>query len=168
VVLWESYDQDGNEQGVFGQRYANTGAAQGAEFQVNTYTMYAQDDVAAAFDAAGNFVVAWESKQDGDNDGVFLRRYSAAGAPLTGEFQVNTYTTKQQENPAVCSDPSGNLAIVWSSDKQDGNERGVFGQRLRFPPAKPTPAVGPAGLALIGVGLLLSGVAAVTLRRRRT
>jgi hypothetical protein len=36
VVVWTSYTQDGTADGVFGQRYASSGAAQGGEFQVNT------------------------------------------------------------------------------------------------------------------------------------
>ena len=47
-----------------------------------------------AIDADGDFVVAWQSDgQDGDDDGVFARRFSTPRAsPLAAEFQVNTYT----------------------------------------------------------------------------
>ncbi len=168
VVAWESYKQDGDEQGVFAQRYDSSGVKQGSEFQVNQYTTAAQDDVALAFDGAGNFVVVWESKQDGNNDGVFTRRYSKTGTALTNEFQVNTYTTNQQENAAVSSNPAGDLAVVWGSVNQDGDMRGVFGQLFKLlPPGAQAPAVGPVGLGLIGGGLLLTGVLAVNLRRRK-
>ena len=47
-----------------------------------------------ASDAAGNFVVVWDSAdQDGSDVGVFGQRYASSGAPLGPEFRVNTYTT---------------------------------------------------------------------------
>src|SRR5205814_1118008 len=115
--------------GVFGQRYANTGAPIGPEFRVNTYTTSYQNVPRLASDASGNFVVVWSSySQDGSNDGVFGQRYASTGAPLGPEFRVNTYTTNSQGVPAVASDSSGNFVVVWMSE-QDGSSSGVFGQR---------------------------------------
>jgi hypothetical protein len=76
VVVWESNTQDGSNWGIFGQRYASSGAALGPEFRVNTYTTSRQDRPAVASDTSGKFVVAWESDtQDGSNYGVFGQRY---------------------------------------------------------------------------------------------
>ena len=47
--------------GVFGQRYASTGAPLGPEFRVNTYTTSHQRHPSVASDASGNFVVVWQS-----------------------------------------------------------------------------------------------------------
>ena len=97
VVVWESYGQDGSSYGVFGQRYASTGAPLGPEFRVNTYTTGYQHDPAVASDSSGNFVVVWTSDgQDGSGNGVFGQRYDSSGAPLGPEFRVNTYTTDAQ------------------------------------------------------------------------
>ena len=38
VVVWQSNIQDGSVLGIFCQRYNASGVAQGAEFQINTYT----------------------------------------------------------------------------------------------------------------------------------
>ena len=47
--------------------------------------------------SGGDFVVIWGSRsQDGDDDGVFAREFTASGALMTTEFQVNTYTTGYQ------------------------------------------------------------------------
>jgi len=67
VVTWTSSGQDGDRNGVYGQRYDADGTAQGTEFQINTYT--AGDQVAPSVTtlADGGFVVAWQSlDQDGD------------------------------------------------------------------------------------------------------
>jgi hypothetical protein len=130
VVAWTSAGQDGNLYGVFGQRYDATGSPVGAEFQVNTYTTSHQIAAAVAMSRLGNFVVVWVSAgQDGSGNGVFGRRYAAAGSPLGGEFQINTYTTSYQVGAAVAMDPQGNFVVVWHSDGQDGSNTGVFGHR---------------------------------------
>jgi NAD(P)-dependent dehydrogenase (short-subunit alcohol dehydrogenase family) len=130
VVVWLSLGQDGSGAGVFAQRYASTGTPLGGEFRVNTFTPNHQALPAVASDAAGNFVVAWEStpNQDGNGPGVFAQRYSSSGIPLGGEFRVNTYTAYEQNYPSVATDPAGNFVVVWQS-YQDGIGYGVFGQR---------------------------------------
>jgi hypothetical protein len=102
----------------------------GGEFRANTYTTGTQRFPAIAVDPAGNFVVAWLSAdQDGNITGVFGQRYDAAGVPRGSEFEVNTYTTGYQGEPAVAVDPEGKFVVVWSSYAQDGDGMGVFGQR---------------------------------------
>jgi hypothetical protein len=129
VVVWRSYDQDGSDWGIFGQRFDATGTPLGSEFRVNSYTTGGQFDPAVAMDAQGNFVVVWDSPQDGDLEGVFGQRYDASGLPRGSEFRVSSYTMGRQYTARVASDPSGNVVVVWSSDFQDGSTRGVFGQR---------------------------------------
>ena len=112
--------------GAFGQEIRL-----GNEFQVNTYTTSSQRFPSVAADADGDFVVAWESSgQDGSSFGVFARRFSSAGAPLTSEFQVNTYTTSFQSAPSVAADADGDFVVAWQSYGQDDSNFGVFAQRF--------------------------------------
>jgi hypothetical protein len=130
VVTWQSNTQDGNSTGIYAQRYAGTGNPLGGEFRVNTYTSSYQEYPSVACDSVGNFVVVWESSyQDGSFQGVFGQRYSSTGAPLGGEFRVNSYTTREQRAPAVAVDAVGNFVVTWSSYRQDGAGWGIFGQR---------------------------------------
>ncbi len=130
VVTWQSYAQDGDNYGVYGQRYDSSGTKQGTEFPVNTYTTNHQSQSSVAMDANGNFVVAWASDgQDGDGFGVYARRYNSAGGAEGAEFQVNTYTTNNQCFPSVAMDSTGNFVIAWQSDGQDGDMIGVYAQR---------------------------------------
>jgi hypothetical protein len=102
----------------------------GPEFRVNTYTTGIQHEPSVALDAAGNFVVLWESSgQDGSLSGIFAQRYDGAGSPLGGEFRVNTYTTSSQSRPSAAHDSAGNFVVVWQSSGQDGMEEGIFAQR---------------------------------------
>jgi hypothetical protein len=129
VVVWQSLGQDGSSYGIFGQRYAATGSPLGAEFRVNSVTASEQRDPAVAADSANHFVVTWEST-DFSGLGVFAQRYADTGAPLGGEFRVNTYTTSDQDDPSVTSDSDGNFVVAWQSWVFDGITLGeIFAQR---------------------------------------
>ncbi len=129
VVVWQSYTQDGDSGGIFGQRFDSAGAPLGGEFQVNLFTLNSQQDPAVGMDAAGNFTVVWESlAQDGSSYGVFGRRFSASGTPQGGEFQVNTSTTFQQKDPEVAVADSSGFIVTWTDDFKDGSDRGIFAQ----------------------------------------
>jgi hypothetical protein len=129
VVAWSGKGA-GDDGGIFGQRFDASGVPQGSEFQVNSYTTGAQWVPAVASDANGDFVVAWESPQDGSYEGIFGQRFNASGVPQGSEFQVNSYTTNYQTLPAIASAANGNFVVVWSSRGQDGSSDGIFGQRF--------------------------------------
>ena len=120
-MVWQSYQQDGSDWGVFGQRFNAAGGKLGGEFQVNTYTSDKQDNPAVAMDAAGDFVVTWASfGQDGSGYGIYARRYNAAGAALdAAEFRVNQTTLNWQVTPDVGMAANGNFDVTWSSFGQD-------------------------------------------------
>ena len=131
VVAWNSEDQDGYDDGVFGQRYDSAGMKLGSEFQINTYTPQAQENAASIVAGNGDFVIVWTSydQDDGDYSGVFGQRFASGGMPLGTEFQVNTYTYARQRTADVAANASGDFVVVWQSSSQDGNYDGVFGQR---------------------------------------
>jgi hypothetical protein len=131
VVTWQSYIQDGSNFGIYGQRYSSLGVPLGSEFPVNSYTTNYQEMPAVAADPSGNFVIVWSSLgQDGSGHGIFGKRYTSSGVPLTGDFRVNTFTTDVQFLPSVGADASGNFIVAWTSGTlQEGSGSGVFGQR---------------------------------------
>ncbi len=131
VIAWNSY-QDGSGYGIFARRFSSAGVALASEFQVNTYTANIQRDPAAAADADGDFVVAWSSEggQDGEDRGLFARRFSSAGAAVASEFQINAHTLSFQSNPSVAADPDGDFVVVWQSSLQDSSLYGIFARRF--------------------------------------
>jgi hypothetical protein len=130
VVVWSSSGQDGGEEGIFARRFASTGAALGAEIQVNQFTTGAQTSPAVAMDADGDFVVVWQSAlQDGSENGVFARRFASSGAAVGGELQVNTYTPSYQRAAVVAMDATGDFVVAWTSER-DGSGFGVFARRF--------------------------------------
>ncbi|MEL7170958.1 MAG: hypothetical protein AAGN64_16555, partial [Bacteroidota bacterium] len=104
--------------------------AQGDEFGVNVFTQGFQGESEVGMDRIGNFVITWETAfQDGEGDAVYARCYHADGTPRGAGFQVNTFTTGFQENPAVAMSDDGHFVIAWQSDSQDGDFYGVYAQR---------------------------------------
>ncbi|HEX9636472.1 MAG TPA: hypothetical protein VGB99_02975 [Acidobacteriota bacterium] len=132
VVVWNSENQDGSDNGIFGQRFDSMGGALGAEFQVNSHTISSQYDKDVAMDAAGNFMVVWQSAyQDGGGLwGIFGQRFDSLGGMSGAEFQINSYTTSIQIQPAVARDAAGNFVVAWGSLDQDGDGLGIFAQQF--------------------------------------
>lgn len=52
-----------------------------------------------------------------------------AAVPIGPEFRVNTYTTLSQDNSSVAADADGDSVVVWQSEGQDGQARGIYAQR---------------------------------------
>jgi hypothetical protein len=124
VVVWHQYDFYGYGL-ISGQRFDSSGAPLGSEFQVNSYTTGTigygltiaedADGIEVAAGPAGNFMVAWShyDNRDGDANGIFARAFDSSGAPIGPDFQVNEYTTYEQQNPDVVADGAGNFVVVW-------------------------------------------------------
>jgi len=85
VVVWESQGQDGDQNGIYAQRYDAAGDRVGGEVLVNATTVDDQDNPAVTGLADGGYVVTWDSEgQEGDNNGVYAQRYDATGAAVGG------------------------------------------------------------------------------------
>ena len=143
VVVWTSgyygdvTTQDGSGPGIFGRQFAADGTPTSGDFQVNAFTTYGQYGPSIATRPNGDFVVVWYSAggEDGSGLTVLGRRFASSGAPLGSDFQVNTYTTRNQAVPSVASRANGDFVVAWQSRGQDplgqdGSFRGVFGQRF--------------------------------------
>jgi hypothetical protein len=129
LVAWNA-SRDGSGNGVFARAFDASGAPIGAEFQVNSYTLYEQIEIAIS-GADGQFFVVWASElaQDGSAEGVFAQRLTSAGGRIGTEFQVNSYTSGQQRAPAVGADGCRVVATWVSADGMGPGVLGVFGQR---------------------------------------
>ena len=130
IVTWQSWAQDGNKYGIYGQKYATDKITKiGSEFQINTYENFSQDKPHVAVFPDGGFVAVWRSdNQDSSKTGVFGQKYDKDGNRVGEELWINTYKTKNQTNPSVAVLNSGDFVVTWDSNGQDGNGYGVYGQ----------------------------------------
>src|SRR5437667_953733 len=116
VVVWSSDGQDGDLQGIFGQRLSAAGAKLGGEFQINQWTSRNQRTPAVTALANTNFVVVWVSElQRGSSTvDIYARIFNPSGIAVGGEFPVNPSTTNICANPVVAGSPLGGFAVAWS------------------------------------------------------
>ncbi|MHC4400564.1 MAG: trypsin-like serine protease, partial [Planctomycetota bacterium] len=133
VIAWESEVPNsvsfGSVSDIFARRFSpaplvepeDVDLAQGIrplgnEFQVNTFSVYAQTQPSVGMDDDGNFVVAWATGAQDISffNGVMAQRYNRDGDRLGGEMQVNTEDTAIHYDPFVAVSHDGNLLVTWS------------------------------------------------------
>jgi len=140
VVVWESWDQDGRDRGVYAQIYKNTGEKQGSEFRINTTTLYSQSRPVVKYFSNGNFIVAWESwRQDNPSQagyGVYAQIFSSDGVRIGNEFPVNTYVVDYQWFADIETFDDNSFIIVWCSWEEDGDDGGIYAQRFNADASK--------------------------------
>ncbi|OGU54991.1 MAG: hypothetical protein A2006_10205 [Ignavibacteria bacterium GWC2_35_8] len=126
IIIWESFKQDGSGYGMYGRIFNSDGTANTNEFPINTYTTDYQwfGDVEVFND--DSFIVAWCSwEQDGDDGGIYVQRFNASGLKVGSEVRINKTTSQYQWLPRVKKLTGKNVAVVWSSWKQDGSREGI-------------------------------------------
>jgi hypothetical protein len=93
VITWQSGDYytpvgpDGSYIGVYARRYHASGAPEGPEFLVNSFTGGSQAEAAIGMSGLGDYIIAWcsgsytiaENMQDGDLYGIYAKRYNSNG-----------------------------------------------------------------------------------------
>jgi len=117
VVVWSSYLQDANSNGVFGRLFDPNCGQLGEEFQINATSSGNQAEPAVAMDAAAGFIVAWQGPGliEQDREDIFAQRFDPNGSPAGGEFLVNSYTDDQQLSPSTAMNGNGTFIVVWES-----------------------------------------------------
>ena len=130
VITWESRDQDGDQFGIYAQRYDATGARVGTETHVSTQTANSQLGPAVSGLTGGGYIVIWISRlQDGSGYGIYGQRYDAAGVAAGAETRINSTTASDQYYPASTALSDGGYIVTWASYGQDGSNWGVYAQR---------------------------------------
>lgn len=125
VIVWQAINHpaetgSGRSWGVFVRRFDRLKNPLSGEVLVNETTEGTQRYAAIAMDAAGNFVISWQSQhQDASSWGIFAREFRWDMTPLTGEYIVNTFEDGPQVLPAVAWSPAGNVVIVWEGRGSD-------------------------------------------------
>ncbi len=123
VVVWQSYGQDGDGNGVYGRRLSSSGAAPGAEFRVHATTGGDQSFPAVAHFSDNRLLVAWESPAATPGTTEIRWRFlSADGTPLTEEATANTPGTASCTRPDVAVFGDDRFVIAWERSEAGDND----------------------------------------------
>ena len=142
VITWEDHgsaSHGGTGHDIYGQRFGADGQPAGPNFMINDEVSGNQYEPNVTGLANGRFIVTWRD-DDGsshkDADGVagsgqdvWARVFNADGSEAIAGFRVNTYTSRSQNDPSVDGFADGSFIITWDSDRQDGSNYGIYGQR---------------------------------------
>ena len=124
MVVWSSFDQDGDHYGVYSRTMDTDGSFGGSsEILVNNTTSGAQGhpNVSTSYQG-GKFVTTWTDENgDADGEAVYGRLFEA-GAFQGNAVQINTTTNgNQMLSDVAFGDEDYNAVIVW----QGGNRKGT-------------------------------------------
>ena len=129
IIVWQSWEQDGDNYGIYGQRFTLDCTPIGEEFQINTITEGCQGfSPKVETDAEGNFIVVWASGINTETYDIYARYFNYNGVPQSDEFLVNSYTEGFQGWPSIAINNKGNFLIAWQSKYQDGTDYSIYGQ----------------------------------------
>ena len=129
LICWQSYSQDGSQEGIYAKIYDSNGNTVKNEFQVNTFTTSAQDRPRVLSLSSDLFVICWNSwEEDGNGIGIFAQIFDENGEKVGSEFQVNTYSENWQQAPALLKLSDDKFIIYWISREQDGSGSGIYAQ----------------------------------------
>jgi CSLREA domain-containing protein len=144
VVAWGGHGSS-SLYGVFGQRFSNSGAAEGTEFQISTeeYSVLLYGPVDLAVTGDNGFVVAWPGKGISDDYDVNLRHFDATGvpqgAPILAHPPTGASGPKQgnKQDLGIASDGANQFVVVWGGDAYDVTDsyRDVFARRFSRAPS---------------------------------
>ena len=143
AVAWTSVGPE--PQGALGvlvKRYGAAGGALFTEVLANTQPGRNQRLPSVATGAGGDFVVVWESDETVPTSGpvcIWGQRFTAGGARIEGNFQVNVSVTGGQPLPSVATDDAGDFIAAWNTYGLDSaatvRRGGVYGRLYSEPHA---------------------------------
>ncbi|MCE2658967.1 MAG: DUF2341 domain-containing protein [Rubrivivax sp.] len=146
IARWSSAFAPGADWLIYGCDVAQGGAGQNFVQQLALLSgadVAASDDSTGAFSAGGDWVLeqqtgAVQAALAADAPLQQAWQGLMQASPLSTQFTVNqvadknqnTLSLRQGSQNAVARDVQGNFVVVWTSDGQDGSDRGVFARRF--------------------------------------
>ena len=132
IVVWCSWEQDGNDGGIYAQRFDNNGLKIASEVLINTTSSFYQWLPKISRLSNDGYAIVWSSwKQDGNREGVYIKFFDDDFNIVSFESKVNETTMGFQWEP---SDPipvdDGNVICIWSSSSMNDMGYNIFGKMI--------------------------------------
>ncbi|MBD3384612.1 T9SS type A sorting domain-containing protein [candidate division KSB1 bacterium] len=145
-VVWCSWEQDGDDGGIYLQLFNAAANRVGVEIPVNKTTQHYQWLPRIAKTADDDFAVIWSSwKQDGSREGVYSRFFNRRGDAKSFETRINLTTESYQWEPVMVATGENEIAAVWSAWGQFSENYDIIGRI--FSPPMPMGALDPKAVS---------------------
>ena len=170
VMVWQSENQDGDGDGIYGSLYDNLGETVRTEFLINTTTAGSQQFPKVAIDSSGCFVVVWQGPLAGNNTSIFAQTFDSLGVATGSEIVVNS-SSDNQSRPSVVTWDDGGFLITWESfNASSGTGTDIYlqlfdaeGNKIQSPNKTQVNTVSPEGSQLRpGITLNAAGQLVIT------
>ena len=127
AASWDSFAAPGDASGygVSYRPFGANGTPSAAEALANVYTNAFQHASDISVGPAGNFAIVWQDDGQVNEAQIYLRLFTAAGAPATAPILVSDDAGAFRSLPAVARDDAGNLVVVWQNEEA-GENRNVY------------------------------------------
>ena len=129
VAVWDEnhdFGTDKSGSGVVIRIYDQLGNSVSANLQANSKTAGNQGDASAIALANGSFVVFWQHSALGNppyrNEDIRAQVFSATGAKIGDEVQVNTSTAGTQDQQSIVALDGGGFVAVWRDDSHANSD----------------------------------------------
>ncbi len=113
ATWWETVPQDPLRYVLYARRFSRAGEPLSGPIRVSEQTSALGGGAAA--DAAGNFVVTWQSVGANGKQSIHARRYASQGAPLGPDLLVSGEASTAATYPQVAMSAAGDFFVVWES-----------------------------------------------------
>ncbi|MDI9446534.1 MAG: proprotein convertase P-domain-containing protein, partial [Planctomycetota bacterium] len=114
---------------VYARRYNAAGENLGRQILVNVTTTGNQRLPSIAMAALGDFVIAWQSDENGVDDDIYAREFNADGTPKAPPVLVNDITVGHQRYPDVAMRFDGEAYVVtWTDSAADTSGTSVWAE----------------------------------------
>ncbi|MHA1377845.1 MAG: hypothetical protein ACTSRG_05645 [Candidatus Helarchaeota archaeon] len=122
----------GDVAGIFAKIFNSTGFNQTGTILVNENITGIQEHPSVSCFSDKSFVIAWHGAGEGDDVGIFLRKFNSLGQAQSNDIRVNANTTNNQEEPAICCLTNGILVVTWQSNQDGGGDWDVYFRMVSF------------------------------------
>ncbi len=131
IVVWTSWQQDGNKGGIYLQKFDSAAQRVGDEKIVNETTAFCQWLPRITKLNEEKVAVVWSSwKQDGSRDGVFARFFDYKNEKSSFEMQVNEHTESFQWEPDLIAVSENEALVTWSDWGQFNKDYEVMAKHI--------------------------------------
>ncbi len=119
-LVWEDNITDGDGLGISALRLDSSFSGSpgpASSFRVNVQGAGDQEHPQVSLLNGGGAVFVWQGGQQGFQR-IYARFLSASNLWITGDLQVNTFSSNSQVDPVAATLANGNVAVAWASFNQ--------------------------------------------------